>query len=478
MHTPPGSVRLAVIAPLQQPSPFGVSWGEVLTHTAQLLAWKEPSLTLEVRDAAEAGGGHNRATLRSALASCRAAVVLGVEDPETAALLAPLLSAARTAVPLGCAVPLAGATRLAGRHVGDAADGPTLNPLAPLLQRLFPDKQTELDGQVLKIVEDLYRRNSSDDFVFIFLVLTNAYINQVPAVSMTFKQKNAGLDSLACMVGKCGGQIFRCVTDPTCKAALDCLQGCEFNDQVCTYRCITSYESPLLEDFSLCIIQKHNCFGLTADIPMVPDPAPLTTWRGEPLTHELAEDLFIGWLKEDPSSSLHEEISGAGELFSWRVFAGKNAAYDFFPCQFQLFYRGKGKGGMWYDPTFQVETLNGRRVWRRRHYRVKRGQVPGTFRFSVLDNGVTSNEYWRILDCAEDLGWCVFYYSGAASRAGLSYSGAILASKDGQWPASEEARTRIEKLLAGAGIKPWELSNVDNSACAGAPLDPSLMALA
>ena len=231
-------------------------------------------------------------------------------------------------------------------------------------------------------------------------VLTNAYINQVPAVSMTFKQKNAGLDSLAvsaraaarrrvacvrtsplsrrphgkkgkeslgaqrcvelpwfeqscpsaqprpsshhplhlpplhlpppllqCMVGKCGGQIFRCVTDPTCKAALDCLQGCEFNDQaragawalgfraagqtarrpraaareslctpapplhvclstvrpptttpiaplqvrthrcvtpswlehirslalpqVCTYRCITSYESPLLEDFSL-----------------------------------------------------------------------------------------------------------------------------------------------------------------------------------------------------------------------------------
>ena len=25
----------------------------------------------------------------------------------------------------------------------------------------------------------------------------------------------------------------------------------------------------------------------------------------------------------------------------------KNAAYDFFPCQNQLFYRGKGKGGMW-----------------------------------------------------------------------------------------------------------------------------------
>lgn len=34
------------------------------------------------------------------------------------------------------------------------------------------------------------------------------------------------------MVGKCGAQIFGCVTDTTCKAALDCLSACEFNDQV------------------------------------------------------------------------------------------------------------------------------------------------------------------------------------------------------------------------------------------------------
>lgn len=161
------------------------------------------------------------------------------------------------------------------------------------------------------------------------------------------------------MVTKCGGQIFRCVTDTSCKAALDCLQTCEFNDQVggggqegrghrfndqvgaqqewgsqacswkrgghrlatdtlahlesdsqwpadwpvqqpgwgagagctgstlrpalsaaartlngpaallpaplqvCSYRCITSYESQLLEDFSLCIIQKHNWCAAT-----------------------------------------------------------------------------------------------------------------------------------------------------------------------------------------------------------------------
>eukprot|EP00951_Prasinocladus_malaysianus_P045253 scaffold599224_cov37-Prasinocladus_malaysianus.AAC.1 len=38
---------------------------------------------------------------------------------------------------------------------------------------------------------------------------------------------------------------------------------------------------------------------------------------------------------------------------SWRVVAGKNPAYDYFPCQYQLFYKGMAKDSMWYDPTQQ-----------------------------------------------------------------------------------------------------------------------------
>lgn len=45
------------------------------------------------------------------------------------------------------------------------------------------------------------------------------------------------------------------------------------------------------------------------------------------------------------------------------------------------------------------------KAWRRRHYRVKHAGKPGTFRFSVLDNGVVSNEYWRIVDVSDDLSW-------------------------------------------------------------------------
>lgn len=80
--------------------------------------------------------------------------------------------------------------------------------------------------------------------------------------------------------------------------------------QVCSYRCIASYESPLLEAFSLCILQvgrqrcfnhlmrlmqKHNCLGLDATPPTAPDPAPMMQFRGQPLTHEMAEDMFVGW---------------------------------------------------------------------------------------------------------------------------------------------------------------------------------------
>lgn len=50
-----------------------------------------------------------------------------------------------------------------------------------------------------------------------------------------------------------------------------------------------------------------------------------------------------------------------------------------------------------------------------------------------------------------------------------------------RWPiitCVQASQQRIEAALEGAGIKRWELSNVDNSACADAPLDPSLMAMA
>ncbi|CAI7761911.1 unnamed protein product [Closterium sp. NIES-54] len=230
---------------------------------------------------------------------------------------------------------------------------------------------------------------------------------------------------------------------------------CGPTDQVCSYQCIVSYETPKFEAFSLCVLQKHNCLGMTAEIRDRPTVLPLTHLRGQPVTHERAEDIFVGWLGQLP--------------WSWRVVAGQNAAYDQFPCQYQIFYRGKARGSVWYDPVFTIRTLDGRSLWRRRHYRVRRGKVPGTFTFTVLDNGVISEEFWRIVDVTDDFQWGLFYYSGAARAAGQSYTGAVLVSKDGEWPGPEHA-VRLKAALDRCGIKEWELYRVDNSCCENAPL--------
>ena len=179
--------------------------------------------------------------------------------------------------------------------------------------------------------------------------------------------------------GSCGDETIACLTDANCRGALVELQSCGLTDQVCQYKVITERESELFERFSSCVLQKYNCLNNTADIPLVPDPEPMAVWRGEALTHEAAESCLIGWMAA-PSAG------GGGDAWSWKVVAGQNAAYDSFPCQYQIFYRDRG--GMWYDPVFKV-ILDDGSVWRRRHYRVRRERnaAAGRFAFTVIDNG-------------------------------------------------------------------------------------------
>ncbi|PHT31903.1 hypothetical protein CQW23_28240 [Capsicum baccatum] len=335
-----------------------------------------------------------------------------------------------------------------GGFVETKKRGDIFSSLLPFSQSKKLDESVE----IARTVFDAWERHNSDDIRFCLLVIINAYITPVS----TLKNLRAkGFSTLNCMVTNCGPQILNCLLDPNCRKALQCLNNCSPVDQVCNYRCIASYESKYLEEFSLCVLQKNNCLELDAKIPEKPCVPPMSEFRGEKLSPEIAEDLFVGWL---------------GTLdWSWRVVAGQNPAYDQFPCQYQLFYRGKARGSFWYEPVFQVRTLEGYLVWRRRKYRVKRGKVPGTFHFSVLDNGVVSNEFWTIVDVSDDLSWGLFHYHGAARVAGQSYTGAVLVSPDGEYPAQKD-KERLVSALDRCGIKEWELFNVDNCSCEDAPL--------
>jgi hypothetical protein len=165
---------------------------------------------------------------------------------------------------------------------------------------------------LFETVQGFWVRGHSDDVLYSVLVVINAVLVDIPAVSEILKPVT--FQALQCMLTNCGKQIVDCQRNPACKAALACLESCPPNDQVCRYRCIVQYESTEFEQFALCILQKHNCLLNQAAIPMSPDPAPITHFRGEKLTHEMAEEIQFGHL-----GGLHQKLP-----WSWKVISGVN----------------------------------------------------------------------------------------------------------------------------------------------------------
>ncbi|KAJ7297031.1 hypothetical protein O6H91_15G056100 [Diphasiastrum complanatum] len=436
--------KLIAVVGAETLSPLGdATWEEVMRHMASRISWVDNGFELIVFTDKSLTSGLLASEFRAALQEATILVVVSVQEGEPARYLLNCTAEISTSVSFDSDP--AFETRLGGVKV--FPEGPIES-----FFKVLPGSNISRNVKIFETVAQAWERHSSDNYCFAILVLIDSYASSVKLLK---NLRATNLASIQCMVKNCRSKILACILDPTCRKALQCLTSCAPSDQVCSYRCIASYESPLFEAFSLCVLQKHNCLGLTAEIQMEPNVIPMSRFKGEPLTHLTAEDLFVGWL---------------GKLdWSWRVVGGQNAAYDQFPCQYQLFYRGKAKGSMWYDPVFQVQTLDGQLVWRRRHYRVKRGEIPGTFYFSVLDNGVVSKEFWRIVDVTDDLSWGLFYYSGAAEVVGQSYTGAVLVSPDGLWPAESEQK-RLNIALQNCGIKTWEMYSVDNCSCDNAPL--------
>lgn len=180
--------------------------------------------------------------------------------------------------------------RLRGGGLGSSSS--VLKSLLPFVGRA----RQELERNV----HELWRRKNADDLLYMVLVLINACVRDVERVSMLQQQGGLeGLGLLWCMLTNCRSQVVDCVSDEECRAALDCLTDCGLNDQVCSYQCIVSHESPKFEKFSQCVLQKHNCMKNKADIPAHPVVEPMPRFRNKALTHEVAEDILVGWLGEE-----------------------------------------------------------------------------------------------------------------------------------------------------------------------------------
>jgi hypothetical protein len=90
---------------------------------------------------------------------------------------------------------------------------------------------------------------------------------------------------------------------------LEALTELDTRDQAASYRTIVSYESEELKNFSFCAFQKHNIFQCQATIPIMPKVTPMSTWRGEPLTQEVARSLLIGHLDDDAAPKVSDLLN-------------------------------------------------------------------------------------------------------------------------------------------------------------------------
>mmetsp|Transcript_19800 Transcript_19800/g.64361 ORF Transcript_19800/g.64361 Transcript_19800/m.64361 type:complete len:518 (+) Transcript_19800:33-1586(+) len=432
--------------PPQLPPEYGsesglVAWPVVAEQLRRRLAWMDPPCQATVLVAGEC----EQSELAEAAQNADVFVAMGVTSDAEAEAVAASVSTIPTGVAFGSATALEDATRLLFMPA---------NALASIARTAAPWSGAAKEGALFEQVQELYSRgNHLDLFVAVQLL-----VNEVAFVPNVNAKDSLDASGLFCLFRYCTPRLVDCVKDDNCPKALKGLEDTGLTDQTKAYTVIRSYESDAFQRLSLCINQKHNCLGNTATRPEEPAAPAITTFRGEPLTHEAAEEILIGARGPDSPSS-------------WMLVCGQNPAYDEFPCQFQMFYRGKAKKSIWYNPVFKVNTLDGREVWRRSDYKVTRDDVPGQYIFTFCDNGVTSRELWRIIGAADDLSYCVFYYAGAAETAGQAYIGAMIATPDGEFP-SPEALPAITAALKRGGLTWHEMISADNTNCAGAPLEP------
>ncbi|KAK6150538.1 hypothetical protein DH2020_015470 [Rehmannia glutinosa] len=364
-------VRIVALVGEGSVSPLNSTpWYDVMLHTAEKLKWVDEGFEMSVfTDNSCRADDRTIVQLRQALSQANILIIVAVTNQESVKWIRSNSQDVSNVICFDSSPTLT--NKLGGSLVQTKAEGNIFSKLP-----LPKSKKLKESEEIVQSVFESWDRHNSDDIRFCLLVIINAYIRPVPILK---NLRAKGFSTLSCM-------------------------------------------SPQLEEFSLCVLQKNNCLELDAKIPDKPLVTPMVHFRGENIDHEMAEDLFVGWL---------------GNLdWSWRVVAGQNPAYDQFPCQYQLFYR-EGQRVILVRAVFQVRTLDGDLVWRRRKYRVKRGKIPGTFSFSVLDNGVVSNEFWTIVDVSDDFSWGLFHYHGAARAAGQSYTGQFFV------PLMDCIRTRV-----------------------------------
>ena len=77
-----------------------------------------------------------------------------------------------------------------------------------------------------QIVLESWARKSSDDLLYMILILLDTYSTPIKSVQSVTSTENTGLSQVACMCRNCANEMVQCFQNPQCRKALDCLNKC------------------------------------------------------------------------------------------------------------------------------------------------------------------------------------------------------------------------------------------------------------
>lgn len=269
-------------------NPIPTSWEQVLLHLGEKVNW-------EAKESGRWDIAWRVDTESSFLHTPKPADIIlgfGLEDPKWSAVaLHELQDVPRVVMFFDCVKFVDGLAQV-------GAYRPT--SVTSQLQAWFLPGQTRKDKDTYSLCQQLFGRRTTEDLLYSILVLINAFFVPLPFVDKTMK---SDLPQQREIIKTCQKQLVACAKSPECRKTLQCLLRCAQNDQVCTYRCITSYENEAFANFALCILHRNNILGLNATIPVYPQLTAMQTFRGEALTWNSAETILRGWLGPEASST-------------------------------------------------------------------------------------------------------------------------------------------------------------------------------
>lgn len=163
-------VSITAVIPAHKRHPLGASWHEVMSHVADRLTWEDPDFKVQIftEEALVVDGSHSK--FSDAVQSAQIMLILDIQQPAKLDLLLGSMRIVPTAIALGSHPQLEAATSL---------DNITLTTPWEKAAAALPWSSSAKGSKVLQSVRQVYKRQTSDDLLFMLLVLIDAYITEV-----------------------------------------------------------------------------------------------------------------------------------------------------------------------------------------------------------------------------------------------------------------------------------------------------------